>query len=142
MKSLRAPLLAAGLALGLSFTLAAPAAACPTHSVPLPAAGTKGPPLEVRVLLDTPFTKLVSITLRDGTKLPEHTAPHAVTIQALRGRGVVVSGATRDPLGPDAMVLLGPGTAHEVTPAGKDELVLLVTHLLTPGEAAKVKPHH
>jgi hypothetical protein len=55
--------------------------ACPTHTVALPTAPGAGQPKEVKELLDTPFVRLVSITLRGGAVLAEHSAPVAVTIQ-------------------------------------------------------------
>ncbi len=78
------------LVLILASLLAAPAAlACPTHAVPLASPAADGPGKEVKELLDTPFVKLVSITLRKGTVLPDHAAPVAVTLQAVAGAGSV-----------------------------------------------------
>jgi len=84
---------------------------------------------EVKVLLDTPHVKLAMITLRDGKVLEPHSAPMPVTIQALRGRGVVAIGDAREVLGPERMVVLAPGVTHSVVPEGTSELVLLVHHM-------------
>ncbi|MEZ4472929.1 MAG: hypothetical protein R3F60_19520 [bacterium] len=114
----------------------APAAvACPTHDVVLAPAGSSDAPRQVDVLLDTPFVKLVRITLRRGTVLADHAVPMAITVQALAGRGTLQTGDQTDPLGPDHVVLVAPGAKHAITPAGAEDLVLLV-HLLKAGAGA------
>jgi quercetin dioxygenase-like cupin family protein len=131
-------------ALATALTLAATAAqACPAHSVALPLPVTAGgPPKESKELLDTPFVKLASITLRGGTVLPDHAAPVAVTIMALSGSGVVKYGAKQEKIGPGAMVLLAPNTVHSVVPDGKGELVVLVHYLkFVAAGAAAEHPH-
>jgi quercetin dioxygenase-like cupin family protein len=89
----------------------------------------KPPAQEIKVLLETPHLKLVTITLRDGKVLDPHSAPTPVTIQALRGRGTVEIGGAREAVSADRMVVLAPGTKHAVIPDGKAELVLLVHHI-------------
>ena len=61
----------------------------------LTAAGAGDQPREVRVLVDEPSLKLVTIVLRHGTALPAHRADVPVTIQALEGAGTVVAGGER-----------------------------------------------
>lgn len=110
------------------------------HGVDLasaPAPAGKRPAQEVKVLLETPHVKLATITLRDGKVLEAHSAPTPVTIQALRGRGIVQIGDAREPISVDRMVVLAPGMKHAVVPDGKDELVLLVHHMKpAPGPGA------
>jgi quercetin dioxygenase-like cupin family protein len=117
-----------------------PAAACPTHEVVLPTRAGKGKPREHKELLDTPFVKLVSVTLRNGANLPAHAAKEAVTIQALSGSGVVKLGKTTEKLDPAHMVLIAPGAEHEIVPDGK-ELVLLVHYLKGGGGDASHDGH-
>lgn len=100
------------------------------HGVGLtPTVSSKRPLQEVTVLLETPHLKLAMITLRDGKMLDAHSTPMPVTIQALRGRGIVQIGDAREPISADRMVFLAPGMSHAVVPDGKAELVLLVHHL-------------
>ena len=81
---------------------------------------------EVHVLLDEPVLKLLSITLRRGTLLPEHVIPAPVFIQVVRGTGVVVANGERITLTPESAVLLAPHTPHVVEPTGQEDLELLV----------------
>jgi quercetin dioxygenase-like cupin family protein len=97
--------------------------------VELPAAPGLGNPREVQVLVDEPALKLVAITLRDGTVLPEHEAPVPVTILALSGGGHVTAGAERFRLDPEHAVVLAPSVPHAVEPDAGTDLVLLVHHL-------------
>ncbi len=123
--------------------LAAPSAsACPTHSVTVPTQAGPGQGKEVKELLDTPFVRLVSITLHNGTVLAEHSAPVAVTIQALSGSGVVRTGEKKERVAPGQMLLIGPNAVHEVTPDGKSDLVLLVHFLKMAPSAAEKAPTH
>ena len=111
-------------------TLAVPASAAdPTHAVAVPTTAAAGQGREVKVLLDTPYVKLVSITLHNGTVLSEHSAPVAVTVQALSGSGVVRTGDTKDRVAVGQLVLIAPNAVHEVTPDGNGDLVLLVHYL-------------
>ncbi|MCA9526898.1 MAG: hypothetical protein KC549_11460, partial [Myxococcales bacterium] len=114
---------------------AAPASACPTHDVVLTPGGASDAPKQVEALLDTPFVKLVRITLRGGTELADHAVPTAITVQALAGKGTLHTGDQADPLAADHVVLVAPGARHKIVPAGKEDLVLLV-HLLKMGAAA------
>ncbi len=97
--------------------------------VELPGAPSDGEPREVRVLVDDPALKLVSITLRGGAALPTHQSEVPVTILALSGSGVVLVGAERLRLDPAHAVVLGANVAHAVTPDPDTSLVLLVHHL-------------
>lgn len=128
------PLLALA-ALLVALGTATPAQACPTHDVSLPTGPGDGKAREVKELLDTPFVKLVSITLRKGTKLTKHKAGLAITLQAVSGSGKVTTAGTTDSLAPGHVVLIAPGAEHEVVPDGAADLVLLV-HFLKMGGAA------
>lgn len=96
-------------------------------TLPDPAGGTA--PIEPRVILDAPHLKLVAIVLRDGTVLPEHTAPGPVTIQAVVGQGVARVGDEARPLDPTHMVVLAPLVPHAIEPAPGTDMVVLVHHL-------------
>lgn len=99
------------------------------HGIDLPTATPAGQDKETRTLFESPHLKLASIILRRGTVLAEHSAPVAVTIQALSGSGVVEIGDKREKVSPGRMVYLAPNTKHAVRPDGTAELVLLVHHL-------------
>jgi len=101
----------------------------PSRVVDLPGVPGPGNPREVRVLVDEPALKLVSIVLRAGTVLPTHHSGVPVTIIALQGSGTVVSGAERLRLDPTHAVVLAVGVPHAVEPEAGGELVLLVHHL-------------
>jgi quercetin dioxygenase-like cupin family protein len=131
----------AAVALASSALVAVPAFACPTHSVSLPTRAGPGQGKEVKELLDTPFVKLVTITLHGGTVLTEHAAPVAVTIQALSGSGVVRTGDKSERVAVGQLLLIAPNALHEVTPDGKSDLVLLVHYLKSAPSAESDKPH-
>jgi quercetin dioxygenase-like cupin family protein len=89
---------------------------------------------EVRVLVDEPALKLVSIVLHRGTALPTHQSPVPVTITAIEGSGTVVAGSERLRLDSKHAVVLAPSVAHAVEPDAGTDLVLLVHHLGRLGE--------
>lgn len=130
----------------LSFGCGAQAAASPTphqhvartssasRNVELPVTAGVGEPREVRVLVDESALKLVSIVLRGGTVLPTHRSEVPVTIVALHGSGVVLTGdervgVERLRLDPTHAVVLSPNVPHAVEPDAGTDLVLLVHHL-------------
>ncbi|MBK8692749.1 MAG: hypothetical protein IPN17_10770 [Deltaproteobacteria bacterium] len=96
-----------------------------------------GQPREARVLVDEPALKLVTIVLRQGTLLPEHSAPIPVTIQALQGAGTVLVGTERLRIDPTHAVVLAASVSHAVQPDPGADLVLLVHHL---GRGAESHP--
>jgi quercetin dioxygenase-like cupin family protein len=99
------------------------------RQVDLPGAPGAGEPREVKVLVDEPALKLVTITLRGGTVLDTHHTAVPVTITALQGSGTVVAGAERLRLDATHAVVLAPGVPHAVEPDAGTDLVLLVHHL-------------
>ncbi len=101
----------------------------PFRAVALPALGPNGPDREVHVVLDAPHLKLVSIALRRGTPLPEHTAPVPVVIQAAAGSGSALLGAQRIRLDAGHAVMLAPNVPHAVEPDAGADLTLHVFHL-------------
>jgi quercetin dioxygenase-like cupin family protein len=105
-----------------------------SRSVALSTQAAAGDAREVHVLVNEPALKLVSITLRRGTVLPEHHSAVAVTIQALSGRGSVVVGGERMPLDASHAVALAPRVGHSVEPEAGTDLVLLVHHMGQGGE--------
>lgn len=110
--------------------LDAAAAEPPTglHPVSVAAPAIDGPGKEVAVVADLPFVKIVAITLRAGTALPEHTAPVPVTIQAAHGTATLTVAGVSTPLAAGAFVLLDPSTPHAVKPSGSGPVVVLVHH--------------
>lgn len=101
----------------------------PAQVVELARAAGAGAPREVRVLLDEPALKLVTIVLRQGTVLPEHDAPVPVMIQALHGAGTVTADGQRLRIDATHAVVLAAKVKHAVEPDAKSDLVLLVQHL-------------
>lgn len=124
-------------ALALGACAAQPATAPPTppiggpaaRVVELPATAGSGDPREVRVLVDEPALKLVTIILRQGTTLPEHHSRVPVVIQALQGAGTVTAGTEQLRVDAAHAVLLAPNVPHAVAPDDGTDLVLLVQHL-------------
>lgn len=100
-----------------------------------------GEPSEVATLLDEPGLKLMTVTLRNGTDLPEHKTPYPVTIQAIRGSGTVIADGERLALPTNGVVVLAPGVPHSVEPDGMDTMMLLVHHLRSPASQAEGHAH-
>ncbi len=131
----------AALTLGGCATQSAVAHDAPTlggpiaRTVEFPASAGPGQPREVRVLVDEPALKLAIVVLRQGTVLPDHSAPVPVTIQALQGTGTVTAADKRFRIDPAHAVVLGPNVAHTVEPDAGTDLVLLL-HYLGRGEEA------
>jgi quercetin dioxygenase-like cupin family protein len=98
-------------------------------AIELPGIPGDGKPREVRVLLDEPSVKLVSIVLRAGTVLPPHHSKARVTILALQGGGTLIVGEERLRLDATRAVALAPGVGHAVEPDAGQDLVLLIHHL-------------
>jgi quercetin dioxygenase-like cupin family protein len=122
---------------------AAGALACPTHHVEVGAATAKSDePIAAREVLDTPFVKLVEITMKPGAVLADHSVPQAITVQATRGSATLKVGDVTEALTPGAVVLVAPGMKHAVTAGGAETVVLL--HLLPlpagPATAEAAKP--
>ncbi|MCZ7679916.1 MAG: hypothetical protein M5U28_14610 [Sandaracinaceae bacterium] len=107
------------------------------RALALPDGSEAGARIEPRVVLDAPHLKLVAIVLRGGAELPVHTAPSAVTIQAVSGSGVVRVGEEEHPLDATHLVSLAPEVPHSVVPAGGADLVLLVHHLRGTGGGSR-----
>jgi quercetin dioxygenase-like cupin family protein len=84
---------------------------------------------EVKVLYEDGGLKLAAITLRRGTALPEHTAPVPVSIHAVVGGGVLVSGGERLALEVGRVVVLPAGAPHAVEPRAGEDMVILVHYL-------------
>ena len=87
-----------------------------------------GKPREVRVVIDEPAMKIVTIVLRAGTLLPPHMSAVPVTISALQGSGTVIAGEERLRIDASHAVALRPGVQHAVEPDAGTDIVLLVTH--------------
>lgn len=118
------PLLAGALAAGTA--IASPPAGL--HPVTVPAPDAEGPPKEVAVIADLPAVKIVAITLRQGTTLPEHTAPVPVTIEAAHGTASLTVGGQTTPLAPGSFVVLDARTTHAVAPTYDAPVTVLVHH--------------
>lgn len=112
----------------LSAEAALAAAPAGLHPITVAAPAAEGAPKEVAVLADLPAVKIVAITLRAGTPLPEHSAPVPVTLEAAFGSATLQVGDTRTLLAPGSFVVLDANTPHAVTPVGAAPVVVLVHH--------------
>lgn len=121
---LAVPLLAGVLAAGTA--AASPPAGLHPITVAPPTA--EGAPKEVAVIADLPEVKIVAITLRGGTTLPEHMAPVPVTIEAAHGVATLTVAGASTSLAPGAFVVLDANTPHAVTPADSAPVTVLVHH--------------
>lgn len=65
-------------------------------------------------LVKAPGLRVVLVTLREGAALHEHTAPGAITIQALRGRLAVDVAGQELTLEPGGLLALATGVRHAV----------------------------
>ncbi|PKN56420.1 MAG: hypothetical protein CVU56_16125 [Deltaproteobacteria bacterium HGW-Deltaproteobacteria-14] len=101
----------------------------PARVVELPTTAGEGEPRELKIVVDIPALKLATVTLRQGTILPDHSASIPVTIMALSGSGVVTVGTERLQLDPGHAVVLGPDVVHAVVPDPGTDMVVLVHHL-------------
>jgi quercetin dioxygenase-like cupin family protein len=123
------PLLAGALGAVSAFAGATPPAPpAGLHPVVVPAPSAEGAAKEVAVVADLPGLKIVAITLRAGTALPEHSAGVPVTIQAAHGSATITVGGAAVPLGPGAFVVLDANTPHAVAPVGTAPVTVLVHH--------------
>jgi len=123
------PLLAGVLAAG-----SAAAAPPGVHPITVAAPSAEGAPKEVTVIADLPAVKIVAITLRAGTTLPEHAAPVPVTIQAAHGAATLTVAGATTPLAPGAFVVLDANTPHAVTPIDTAPVTVLVHHHKVGGQ--------
>ena len=131
------PLVAASLiTLGLASCAATTATPEPlpmappsTQSLELPRSAGSGDGIEVSVLIDERHLKLATITLRDGTPLPSHTAPVPVTIQVLQGAGVLHTGGMPVTMTPGSLVSVVANEEHDVIPEPGSDMLLLVHYL-------------
>lgn len=85
----------------------------------------EGSDQEVTKLYESPWTKLVQITLRNGKTLSAHSAKEAITIQCVSGEGTLVLGDERIALTPGVIVPLEPNVQHAVET--KSAVSVLVT---------------
>lgn len=104
--------------------------------VELPVSPGPGANRQVNMVVDEPSLRLATIVLREGTTLPEHRSPVAVTIQALAGSGSVIAEGVHHPIDVSHAVVLAPNVPHAVHPES-DELVLLVHHAGLSPEAVQ-----
>ncbi|MBK7585931.1 MAG: hypothetical protein IPI67_37810 [Myxococcales bacterium] len=104
------------------------------QQVRLPSRPGAGDPVEETLLLETPYTKVATITLRRGAELPERSYASPVTIQALHGSGTLklASGEVLR-IGPRTMLSFASRTRHAVRPGMNGYLTLLVQHTKVPG---------
>jgi quercetin dioxygenase-like cupin family protein len=96
-------------------------------SFPNPAASSKA--LDMNLIVDDPSLAVAIVTLRNGTRLPEHVRPFPVTIQAHSGSGTVTAGEQTFELAAGQVVVLAPHVPHMIQPKGKEPMVLVVHQL-------------
>jgi quercetin dioxygenase-like cupin family protein len=134
---LATPLLASSLLTGVPLAAAWPVAAqaegpdTPApglHALSVAVPAALGPPKEVSVLADLPTVKIVAITLRGGTTLPEHKAAVPVTIAVAHGAATLHVAGSTAPLRAGSFVVLDANTVHAVVPDNADPVTVLVHH--------------
>ncbi|WP_146156299.1 AraC family ligand binding domain-containing protein [Enhygromyxa salina] len=104
----------------------------PIVELALPAWTDEGPGLEHQVLFEGEGMKVAAIALRGGTALPEHSADARLSIQVLRGSGVLRVGERALAVEPGSVVVLEPSLPHAVDPAGEELMVLVVHYFGAP----------
>lgn len=123
--------------LGLCSTLAvAQNAARPgVHVVALPRAASAATQVTSTTLLETPHLALRSVIVPKGGLLAAHAAAGQVSVQALSGVGELRMGERSESLDTTRVIVLAPGTQHEVRAGAGSDLVLLV-HEVAGGSCA------
>jgi quercetin dioxygenase-like cupin family protein len=72
-------------------------------------------------------TSLVLMAMEAGDQVAEHSARGVVTIQALRGEGVVSADGRQYPLGKGQVVMFQPGVRHSIAADQRSVFLLTVT---------------
>ncbi len=116
---------------GHAHATAAVADGPPAAGFEVPVTPGPGPAREAKVAWTGAGLKVATIVLRAGEVLPEHDAPAAVTIVALRGAGTVLASGQRLRLDAGHAVGLAARVPHLVEPDPGTDLVLLVHHAVT-----------
>ena len=98
------------------------------QSITLPT--TEPPPgsKPATVLLQSPAVKIVTIRVKAGGTLPEHSAPSNVLVQAASGSGSLVAGSEKYPLNANQMVVIPANASHSVVADSGSDLVLVIHH--------------
>lgn len=102
--------------------------------VQLPTDVGEGKAKEVNVLLDQEHLKLATITLRNGTALPIHSAPVPATIQVLEGEGIIHVAGKPLAVSQGSIVVLAAGEEHDVVPKDDGDISVLVHYLRGTGK--------
>jgi quercetin dioxygenase-like cupin family protein len=92
-----------------------------------------GPDREVKALAETEGLKLVAITLRRGTELPDHVAPGPITIQVTAGRVTLLAGGEVHDLAPGQVAMVAAGVHHTLRPIGDEPALVLLNRCSTRG---------
>lgn len=105
----------------------------PMQLVSWPDPTLDGPNREVRSLAEADGLKLVSITLRHGTELPNHVAPGPITIQVVSGRVALLAAEEVHELAPGQVALLPAGMYHTLRPMGDATVTVILNRCSSPG---------
>lgn len=87
------------------------------------------------VLLQSPAVKIVTIRVKAGGTLREHSAPSNVLVQAASGSGSLVAGTEKYPLNANQMVVIPANASHSVVADSGSDLVLVIHHYGGGGHA-------
>lgn len=101
-----------------------------SDAIKLPTAIGEGKEREVQTLLADNWRRLVTITLRNGALLADHSARFPITIQAVLGQGLLRVGEREYALEPGTIVAVDAHAVHNVL--ATPELTLLVTFFRQP----------
>ena len=122
--------------LGSAFAFAQSAMGPGIHVIELPRSATAAKQVKSTPLLETPHLKLVSIVIPKGGALPAHSAGGQASIQTVSGSGELRMGQRMERLDAAHLIVLAPGTQHEVRAGADADLVLLVHELKTGSRGA------
>lgn len=100
-----------------------------TQTIEVPQSAGSGPGKEVTVLLDQEHLKIATISLRQGTVLPPHSAPVPATILVLEGRGITNLAGKAVPVTEGTLISMAAGEDHDVVPESGTDMLLLVHYL-------------
>lgn len=127
--------IACTLVLGSALAFAQSAGGPGIHVIELPKASTGAKQVMPTTLLETPHLKLVTIVVPKGGALAAHSKAGRVSIQTLSGSGELRMAQRTERLQVARLIVLAPGTQHDVRAGADGDLVLLV-HELAAGPGA------
>jgi quercetin dioxygenase-like cupin family protein len=81
----------------------------------------------LHILVNTPFTKEIRITMRAGQTLPEKANKYPISISIVQGKLQLVSEGHKMDLGRGEIISLNPDTPHSLTAMEESIIRLTIT---------------